>query len=110
MDKKFCSHCGKEVNPDAVVCVHCGCSLKPNGGSANSGLSDGMKTAIKIFMILGVISQAFLLIPLIWCIPMYMKVNKYLNGEEELSTGYKVCVLIFVNLIAGILLLMDGND
>ena len=23
----FCQHCGKEVNDNAVVCVHCGCSL-----------------------------------------------------------------------------------
>ncbi len=23
---KFCSKCGKEINNDAVVCVHCGCS------------------------------------------------------------------------------------
>jgi len=24
----FCKVCGKEVNDQAVVCVHCGCSLK----------------------------------------------------------------------------------
>lgn len=24
----YCSHCGKEVNEKAVVCVNCGCSLK----------------------------------------------------------------------------------
>ena len=24
----FCEKCGKEVNNEAVVCVHCGCSLK----------------------------------------------------------------------------------
>ena len=24
----FCEKCGKEVNNDAVVCIHCGCSLK----------------------------------------------------------------------------------
>ena len=22
----FCSKCGKEINDDAVVCVHCGCA------------------------------------------------------------------------------------
>lgn len=25
---KYCSHCGAEVNDDAVVCVNCGCSLE----------------------------------------------------------------------------------
>lgn len=24
----FCSKCGKEVNDDAVVCVHCGCAIE----------------------------------------------------------------------------------
>jgi len=25
----FCSKCGKEIHDEAVVCVHCGCELKP---------------------------------------------------------------------------------
>ncbi len=25
---KFCSKCGSEINDDAVVCVHCGCSVE----------------------------------------------------------------------------------
>lgn len=24
----FCSKCGKEINDDAVVCVHCGCAVE----------------------------------------------------------------------------------
>ncbi len=24
----FCSKCGKEINEDAVVCVHCGCATE----------------------------------------------------------------------------------
>ena len=24
---RFCSHCGKEIHEDAVICVHCGCSV-----------------------------------------------------------------------------------
>ena len=24
----FCEHCGKEVNPDAEVCLNCGCRIK----------------------------------------------------------------------------------
>lgn len=114
MNKKFCSHCGSEVNPEAVICVSCGCSLgKAVTGNAkgNSNISEGMKTAIRVFMILGIISGAFcFLIPLIWCIPMNNKVNKYLDGQESMSTGYKVCVLLFVNTIAGILLLTQSDN
>ena len=25
---KYCSYCGKEVNTEAVVCIHCGCAIK----------------------------------------------------------------------------------
>ena len=113
MDKRFCTHCGKEVNPEAVVCVNCGCSVASNSCSVNgsAGISDGMKTAIKVFMILGVISGALCgLIPLIWCIPMNSKVNRYLDGKEKLSVGFKVCVLLFVNVVAGVLLLIQDDN
>ncbi|MDE5565596.1 MAG: zinc-ribbon domain-containing protein [Anaeroplasmataceae bacterium] len=26
---KYCSHCGAEINDEAVVCVKCGCSVAP---------------------------------------------------------------------------------
>lgn len=26
----FCSKCGKEINDEAVICVHCGCSVNSN--------------------------------------------------------------------------------
>jgi hypothetical protein len=69
-----------------------------------------MKIAIRVFMILGIVSNAFLLIPLIWCIPMFLKVDRYLKDEDDISTGFKVCVLLFVNVIAGILLLVYDSD
>ena len=28
---KYCSHCGKEINDEAVVCVHCGCAVSDPG-------------------------------------------------------------------------------
>ena len=24
---KYCTHCGNEVNEDAVICIHCGCEI-----------------------------------------------------------------------------------
>lgn len=26
-DKVYCKKCGKEINDDAVICIHCGCSV-----------------------------------------------------------------------------------
>lgn len=28
--KRFCTHCGKEIDENAVICVHCGCQVQPS--------------------------------------------------------------------------------
>ena len=35
----FCKKCGQEINDEAVVCVHCGCSVKSaaNSDGKNAG-------------------------------------------------------------------------
>lgn len=68
----------------------------------------GTKTATKVFFLMGVVTSALTVIPLIWCIPMlkrYFSSTKH--GGEPLSTKFKVCTLLFVNPIAGVLLLCD---
>lgn len=59
-----------------------------------------MKTAAKVFIILGMIVGFWTILPLIFGGIALSKMKK-----NELTTGWKVCVLIFVNMIAGILLL-----
>lgn len=66
-----------------------------------------MKLAAFILCLITTIVSGFALIPLIWYIPMTIHVYKAYKGEEDLSVGFKVCVLLFVNLIGGILLLCD---
>lgn len=68
-----------------------------------------MKLAAFILCILSTIAMGWMLIPLLWCIPMTMKVYKAYKGEETLTAGFNVCVLLFVDLIAGILLLCDND-
>ncbi len=68
-----------------------------------------MKIAAFIFCLLSTIAYGWLLIPLIWCIPMTIKVYKAYKGEVTLSVGFKVCTLLFVSLIGGILLLCDKD-
>ena len=65
-----------------------------------------METAIKVFLIIGTIFQAFytLGIALFWCIPMTVH---YFRNAGWVNTGYKVCTLLFVNTIAGILMFCD---
>ncbi len=68
-----------------------------------------MKLAAFILCLISTISMGFLLIPLAWCIPMTIKVYKAYKNDEKLSVGFDVCVLLFVSLIGGILLLCDNE-
>lgn len=70
---------------------------------------ENMKLAAFILCLLSTITMGWLLIPLIWCIPMTIMVYKAYKGELELSTGFNICVLLFVSLISGILLLCDND-
>lgn len=89
---------------DAVVCVKCGCSVK-----LPAKKDDTMKLVVKIFMILGCISIGWALIPLAWCIPMTVTTFKKLDAGESFSTGFKICTLIFVSLVAGIIMLCSDD-
>ena len=69
----------------------------------------GLKTAAKVFMILGCISVGWTLIGLAWCIPMTVTVFHRFRDNKPVGVGLGVCSLLFVNLIAGILLLCVKN-
>ena len=102
---KYCSHCGNQLVDEAYVCPNCGCRVQRDPAAAEM-VSEGFVIAIKIFMILGIVASACLLIPLCWTIPMTKYAFRKLNNHEPIDIGFKVCTLIFVNLIAGILLLI----
>lgn len=59
-----------------------------------------MKTAAKVFIIIGMITGFYLILPIIFGAIALSKLNK-----NQLTTGWKVVVLIFVSVIGGILLL-----
>ena len=68
-----------------------------------------MKTAAFVLGVIVAVSVGWTLIPLAWIIPMLIKLNKAMKGEVQLSTGYKICFLLFVSLIGGIVLLCDDK-
>ena len=41
---------------------------------------------------------------LAWCIPMTIHFARKLKNGESVGTAFKVCTLLFVNIIAGILM------
>lgn len=71
----------------------------------------GMVTAIKVLLVIGTIYTALcgFLIPLLWCVPMTISYFNKIKRGEPISTAFKVCSLLFVSLIAGILMLVDSE-
>lgn len=115
---KYCSHCGKQLLDDAVVCPNCGCQVTQNSTNKST-----LRTVAKVFMVIGCLANSSIgalnslsseyantmtvvfsfLIPLAWTIPMTV----YYFKHEKVGIAFKICALLFVNLIAGICMLCD---
>ena len=112
---KVCLKCGTQIPDDnTTFCPNCGNQLgvpaEPTPGMGpTEGHKSGLVTAAKVLMILSCIATGWLLIPLAWLIPMTVKISHRETRPEKLSSGFKVCVLLFGNMLAGILLLCDNE-
>ena len=107
---KYCQSCGNKADDDATFCQNCGASLgeqefvRENKTSSQNS-NDTLGLVAFVFMVLGCIYMGFALFPLIWCIPMTIYANNKIRSGEPIGVGFKVCTLLFVSLVAGILLL-----
>ncbi|MBQ8141388.1 MAG: zinc ribbon domain-containing protein [Clostridia bacterium] len=88
----YCSKCGKEVNDDAVVCVHCGCAIE-NEKTSIANQNDAPNTG---FAVLG------FLIPLVGLI-LYL-VNKDTAPLKAKSAGKGALIGFCVSLVLSIVL------
>ena len=108
---KYCDSCGNKLDDDAAFCQNCG--KKVNNANTNNQVfvnqtteqTDTLGMIAFIFMIIACVYMGFALFPLIWCIPMTIYLNSKLKAGEPIGIGFKICTLLFVSLIAGILLL-----
>ena len=114
---KYCNVCGAEINDDAIFCTSCGAKVVKqetnevnNNTSKNYKKGSDLSSIAKAFMIIGTVIQGIYIIPLLWCIPMTSAYSKKLKNGEPISTGFKICSLLFVNTIAGILMLIDNSN
>ena len=113
---KFCQNCGAEVYEDAVICVKCGRSLSDNAHASLTTATvervqpSRLATIAKAFMIVGTVvtSLCTFCIALAWCLPMTISYCKKIKKGIPVSTGFKVSSLLFVNTIAGIVMLCDN--
>lgn len=79
-----------------IVCGGAAIGLLGGSDASAAGVATGM---------VGV----FCLIPLVWTIPMTVRMKKIYDGTADNSTAFSICSLIFCNIISGILLLVVGN-
>ena len=123
--EKFCSYCGSPVpgmeatQTPAVVGKAQVPGFDPNTYVEStpsyvyqqSGEKKGIVTAIKVFMVLACFwGSSLYFIPLFWCVPMTISCFKKLEKGEPLGMAFKICTLLFVSRIAGILMLiLDDN-
>ena len=107
----FCNKCGSEITGD--FCPKCVCHTQNiNVDNQQKNLKNsisGLKTAAKIFMVIGCVLKGLFYISLAWTIPMTFSYCKQIKSGESITVGFKIATLLFVSTIAGILMLCDKN-
>ncbi len=130
----FCRKCGKDIG-DSLYCPNCGAyngegedpnkkenvDVNPVNESFNASSitikksynpDQGILIAAKVFIVLGIISQGWAIIPLLWCLPIgicaWKKINNATSSKDLVGLG--VATLILVSLIGGILMLCARDD
>lgn len=109
---KYCTRCGAQMVDDAVICINCGCAAETTATPAPSPSTDSstLKMIAKIFMVLGCVITAISIIPLCWTIPMTVHYFKAVKESRPVGLGFKICSLLFVSLVGGILMLCDNEN
>ena len=108
----FCNNCGKEIIEDSTFCPNCGNKIGEVKKEKSSSTRDTLLLVAKIFMIIATATSAIFIIPLAWMLPMTLSLHRKMENKEPISVTFKVCTLLFVSLVAGILLLCtdDANN
>ncbi len=101
---KVCLNCGETYeNINSWFCPKCKKALKTKGYWSWYVAGAG------VFMIISCIIFGILLVPLIWLIPMTIKIFKRRTSIEKLSMFFKIGVLLLGNFLAGVLLICDDE-
>lgn len=108
---KYCSRCGTQVNDSAAFCTGCGNRFEQPGYVVQAQPKDDtMSVVVKVFLIIGCVARGWMLLPLAWCLPITISIFNRMRDNQPISTGLKICTLLFVNLIAGICLLCMNDN
>lgn len=112
---KYCPKCGSELMDEAIFCPKCGCIADQNKydeinnqNKPKSNLS-ALRNIAFAFMVVGLVSLLPFIFSLAWTIPMTIEYYHKINNKEKVSISFKICTLLFVSMIAGILMLIDED-
>ncbi len=78
--------------------------------TTSSGSTAEAELGFAYVIMLCIIYTVIVLIPLAWRIPMTVSVHKKMRDKQPISVAFKVCTLLFVNLVSGILLLCMRDE
>lgn len=116
---KYCTKCGAKMPSSFSICTNCGKFFeKENTNTTNQTKYDFTSTKpnkhvyqiiIFIFMIISTIYLATFIIPLFWCIPMTITYWNKIRKNEKVSITFKICSLIFMGIIPGLLMLFEDE-
>jgi uncharacterized membrane protein YvbJ len=98
---KYCSKCGVQVEDDVKTCPQCGNVLIQRVRA--------IKIVAKVFMIVSSAISAIFILPLAWVLPMTIHYCNAISNHQKVGIGFKICTLIFVNTVAGVLMLIDDD-
>lgn len=119
----YCRYCGKLIDDGAAFCPHCGSRLAEYAGGSvqtpyqapapqdtqQTKTPSTLATVAYVFMIIYMVLSGFFLIPLAWTLPMTLTFKNKIDKGLPVGVGFKVCTLLFVSMIAGILMLCDDQ-
>ena len=129
----YCYNCGSKISEYDVYCPFCGTKIekevvdkKKSGRKANkvfkliAKITAGVEFGLVAFVlslialdlsIFGFFMEGLIvMIPLIWMLPLMLSVYRKINNNEYMSKAYKICVLIFLSIPTGVMLLLIKDE
>lgn len=94
---KYCSHCGAQIDDNAVICVKCGCSVAPNNTTPQDAPSAGFAVLSFFFPVVG------LILWLVWMNTSPLKAKSCGKGALIGVIAWVVLWLIYAVIIGTLL-------
>jgi len=108
----YCSKCGTRIKSGNNYCHKCGCKTFKSVPKTGKKAANPTKIEIACFvlMVASCIIFGFLVIPLIWMVPMTKNYYTKIMNREEITNAFIICCIFFLNIIAGLILFLTVAD